>query len=149
MAAMTETRTWQLTIPAPAVMFTENTTAHWRKTGPAVKEWRAASFVYAQQAKLPKGLARVRLDIVLHFTDARERDALNLHKYVVKPLTDGLCRQRQVTVKGKVRVEPGYGLVPDDTPRFVDGPFVTIGEKVDKKRYPLGLAVVTITEVPS
>jgi hypothetical protein len=144
---MTATRVWQLVIPAPAVMYTENTTKHWRVTGPAVKAWREASFIYAQKAKLPKGLARVRIDVVLHFTDARERDALNLHKYVVKPIVDGLCRPRTVTTKRGVRVEPGYGLVADDTPRYVDGPYPTIGGRADRKTHPLGLAVVTITDL--
>jgi hypothetical protein len=147
MSAMTATRVWTLTIPAPAPMFTENTNKHWRVTSPAVKAWREASFLYATQAKLPKGLGRVRIDVALHFTDARERDALNLHKYVVKPLVDGMCRGRTVNAKKGPRVEVGYGLVADDSPRYVDGPFPTIGAKVDKKVYPLGLAVVTIAEV--
>ncbi len=147
MAAMTDLRTWQLIIPAPAAMFTENTTKHWRVTGPAVKAWREASFVYATKARLPKGLARVRIDVVLHFADARERDALNLHKYVVKPIVDGLGKPRTVTTKTGVRVEPGYGLVADDTPRYVDGPYPTIGAKVDKTVHPLGLAVVTVTDL--
>lgn len=147
MTAMTATRTWVLTIPAPAPMFTENTTKSRWVTGPAVKAWREASFVYATQAKLPKGLARVRLDVVLHCVDNRVRDALNLHKYVVKPLVDGLGRARTVNTKKGVRVEPGYGLVADDSPRFVEGPFPTIGEKVDKTVHPLGLAVITISDL--
>jgi hypothetical protein len=147
MAAATVTRIWKLIIPAPAVMYTENTTkSHW-VTSPAVKAWREASFVYAQQARLPKGLGRVRIDVQLHFTDTRERDALNLHKYVVKPLVDGLSRSRTVKTKKGFRVEVGYGLVPDDNPRHVDGPYPTIGAKVDKKVHPLGLAVVTIADL--
>jgi hypothetical protein len=147
MTAMTQTRTWTLTIPAPAVMYSENSRHHWRKTGPAVKAWREAAFLYARQAKLPKGLARVRIDVTLHFTDARQRDRYNLHRYVVKPLVDGLSRPRTVNGKTGVRVEPGYELIADDTPQFLDGPFITIGAKVDKKAYPLGLAVITITEL--
>lgn len=148
MTAVTEQRTWTLSIPAPAPMFTENTTKHWRVTGPAVKAWREASFLYATQAKLPKGLARVRLDVRLHCVDNRVRDALNLHKYVVKPLVDGLGRARTVTTKRGIRVEPGYGLVADDSPEFVEGPFPTIGPKVDRKVHPLGLAVITIADLP-
>ena len=142
-----ETRTWELTIPAPAKMLSENSRLHWRVSAPAVKAWREASFLYATQAKLPKHLGRVRLDVVLHFTDARERDSLNFHRYVIKPLTDGLCRPRTVNGKCGIRVEPGYQLVDDDSPRFLDGPFPTIGAKVDRKVHPLGLAVVTITEL--
>lgn len=147
MTALADLRTWTLTIPAPAKMFSENTSEHWRTTGPAVKAWREAAYMYAIQARLPKHLTRIRLDVVLHFTDARERDSLNYHKYVVKPLTDGLCRSRTVAGKNGVRVEPGYELVDDDSPRYLEGPFPTIGVKVDKKTYPLGLAVITITEV--
>lgn len=149
MNAVTDTRVWTLNIPAPAKMYSENTSAHWRVTGPAVKAWRGASFLYATQAKLPKRLARVRIEVMLHFTDARSRDTYNLHKYVVKPIVDGLGKPRTVNGKKGVRVEPGYELVADDNPRFVDGPFIEIGAKVDKKLHPYGLAVVTITEVAS
>lgn len=147
MSAVTDLRTWQLIIPAPAVMYTENTDKPWWVTGPAVKAWREASFLYATKARLPKGLARVRIDVMLHFTDLRDRDTLNVHKYVVKPITDGLCKARTVKTKTGFRVEPGYGLVPDDNPRYVDGPYPTIGGKVDKKQHPLGLAVVTIVDL--
>lgn len=147
MTVVTDTRVWTLTIPAPAKMLSENSRHHWRVTGPAVKEWRAASFLYATQARLPKHLARVRIDVELHFTDARERDSHNYHRYVVKPCVDGMCRPRKVNGKSGVRVEPGYELVDDDSPRFVDGPHITIGEKVTKAQYPLGLAVVTITDL--
>ncbi len=147
MSAVTAIRTWTLTIPAPAKMFSENTSEHWRKTSAAVKEWRNASFLFATQARLPKHLARVRIDVVLHFTDARDRDKYNFHKYVVKPLVDGLARPRTVNGRKGVRVEPGYQLVDDDNPRFLDGPFIEIGPKVDKKTYPFGLAIITIAEV--
>jgi hypothetical protein len=147
MAAMTVTRAWTLTINAPAPMYTENTREHWRKTAAAVKEWRAASFTYAHKAKLPTGLNRVRIDVVLHFTDTRDRDTLNLHKYVVKPLVDGLSKSRTVKTKTGVRVEPGYQLIPDDNPRHLDGPYPLIGAPVSKKDHPYGLAVITITDI--
>jgi hypothetical protein len=115
--AVTETRTWTLSIPAPAKMLSENSRHHWRVTGPAVKAWREASFLYATQAKLPKHLLRVRIAVELHFTDARERDSYNYHRYVVKPCVDGPCRPRTVNGKRGVRVEPGYELVDDDNPR--------------------------------
>jgi hypothetical protein len=144
---MTEARAWVLTFNAPAPMYSENSRHHWRKTGPAVKAWREASFLFATQAKLPKGLARVRIDVALHFTDARRRDRYNLHRYVVKPIVDGLSRPRTVNGKRGVRVEPGYELIPDDSPEFLDGPFITIGAKVDKRQHPLGLALITITDL--
>jgi len=137
--AMTDTRTWTLTIPAPAIMYSANTRVFWRRTYEARKEWREASFVYATKARLPKGLARVRIDVVVHFTVDRNRDNENYSPHVGKPIADGLAKPHHGA--------PGYGLIPDDTPEFLDGPFVTVGAKVDKKLYPLGLAVVTITDL--
>lgn len=136
---MTETRTWQLAIPAPAVMYSANTRVFWRRTYEARKEWRNASFLYATKARLPKSLAKVRIDVVVHFTVNRNRDNENYSPHVGKPIADGLAKPHGAA--------PGYGLIVDDTPEFLDGPFITIGAKVDKKTYPLGLAVVTITEI--
>lgn len=139
MTAVVETRVWTLTIPAPAKMFSANTRVHWRQTWAARKAWREASFLYATQTKLPRGLARVRIDVVVHFTVNRGRDNENYSPHVGKPIADGLAKRH-----GNA---PGYLLIADDTPEFLDGPFVTVGEKVTKARYPLGLAVVTITDL--
>lgn len=143
MTTVTEARTWTLTIPAPAKMYSANARVHWRRTYEARKAWRDAAFLYATQAKLPKGLAKVRIDIVLHFTVNRDRDNENWSPYVGKPIADGLGKPHQK----KAQTAPGYLLISDDTPEFLEGPFITVGEKVTKTEYPLGLAVVTITEV--
>lgn len=139
MTAVTQTRTWTLEIPAPAKMYSANTRAYWRRTYEAKKLWRDATFLYATQARLPKGLARVRVDVVLHFTVNRNRDDENWSPYVGKPIADGLAKPH--------RGAPGYLLVADDSSEFMAGPFCTVGEKVAKAQYPLGLAVVTITEL--
>jgi hypothetical protein len=45
-------------------------------------------------------------------------------------------------------VAPGYGLIPDDTGEFLDGPFVVAGVKVDDpKACPFGEIVVTVTDL--
>jgi hypothetical protein len=137
--AVTDTRTWTLEIPAPAAMYSANTRVHWRRTHEARKLWREAAFIYATQAKLPRRLARVRIDIAVHFTVNRGRDNENYSPHVGKPIGDGLAKPHGTA--------PGYLLIVDDTPEFLDGPFVTVGVKVDKKTYPLGLAVVTITDL--
>jgi hypothetical protein len=137
--AVTDTRKWTLEIKAPAKMYSANTRVYWRRTYEARKAWRDAAFLYATQAKLPKGLARVRIDVVLHFTVNRDRDNENWSPHVGKPITDGLAKPH--------RSSPGYLLIADDTPEYLDGPFCTVGPKVEGKRFPLGLAVVTITEV--
>lgn len=147
MTAMTDTRTWRITLPAPARMFSVNTTEHWRRTAEAKKLWREASFVLAQQAKLPKLLARVRIDVRLHFVDCAQRDTANFHPYVGKPIVDGLGASRTVTTKKGTRVEPGYQLIADDTPAHLDGPHLEIGEPVSRRDYPFGLVVVTITDL--
>lgn len=139
MNAMTETRVWTLEIPAPAKMLSANTRLHWRRIYEARKAWREAAFLYATQAKLPKGLSKVRIDVVVHFTVNRNRDNENYSPNVGKPIADGLAKPHNGA--------PGYLLVADDNPQFLDGPFVTVGPKVSGKTYPLGLAVVTITEV--
>lgn len=144
----TDLGSWVMELPAPAPMFSENTAAHWRVTRPAARAWRKASYDWATETSLPQHLVhRVRIDVVLHFGDVRERDSYNYHKFVAKPLVDGLCRPRTVNGRRGVRVEPGYQLVDDDSPRYLDGPFILIGEKVSRKQYPLGLAVATITEL--
>jgi hypothetical protein len=148
MTAPTTTRVWTLHIVAPAKMYSINSTVHWRRIYEARKTWREATFTLARQERLPKGLARVRIDIVLHFVDARPRDAANFHPTVGKPIVDALGKGRIVREKGKApRVEVGYELIPNDTPEFLDGPFITIGPPVDKRGFPLGLAVVTITDL--
>lgn len=147
MTAMTMTRSWTLLIPAPAKMFSANARDHWRVTSGAKKLWREAAFLYATQAKLPTRVGRVRIDIVLHFTINRARDDANFHPYVGKPIVDGLGRSRTVKAKNGVRVEPGYELIADDTPEFLDGPHITVGAKVPKADFPYGLAAVTITHL--
>lgn len=147
MTAVTEARTWTLGIRGPAQMYSTNTREHWRTTGTAKKAWREAAFIHAKKAKLPCGLDRVRIDIVLHFVDRKPRDAANFHPTVGKPLVDGLGAERFVTTKNGVRHEVGYRLIPDDTPQHLDGPHLTIGEPVSPKAHPFGLAVVTITDL--
>lgn len=49
---------------------------------------------------------------------------------------------------GKPIVAVGYGLIPDDTAEFLDGPFVVTGPKcADPKRTPFGEVVVTVTDL--
>lgn len=147
-AAVTATRVWTLTINAPARMYSINATDHWRKTSAAKKTWREAVYTYAVQAKLPKRLDRVRIDILLHFTDSRPRDTANFHPTVGKPCVDALGAGRVVRQKnGVMRTEVGYELIADDTPKHLDGPHLLIGAPVSKKDHPYGLAVITITEL--
>ncbi len=147
-------RQWMLTFPAPDRMLSANQRIYWRVRQGLTESWRGALAVHAKAANLPRGLARVRLDFVLRFADARtDRDALNYYGLTVKPAVDGLGPEfRQQITKGKragqVSYQPGHGLIPDDTPTHLDGPHIVLGPKVDApKRCPFGQVTVKITDL--
>ncbi len=140
--------TWTLTFPAPTAMISVNGNPHWRKTSPARKAFREAMFVHAKAAKVPVGLSRVRVDIVLRFPTGGRRDAGNYHGNVAKPLVDAIGPAINTVRGGKPVVAPGLGVIADDTAEFLDGPFLTLGPKVDDpKRCPFGQVVVTISDL--
>jgi hypothetical protein len=108
--------------------------------------WRETTVVLARNARLPKGLSHVQIDATLHFTTKHNRDAAN-YEPTLKGVIDGLCRDKtHINRKGKEVKAPGYGLIWDDTPEYLDGPFLRIGEPADKRQHPLGLLVLAITE---
>jgi crossover junction endodeoxyribonuclease RusA len=111
--------------------------------------WRVASFAAAHTAKLPTGLARVRIDAVAHFRGrAPVRDTANLAP-TLKAVVDGLGPERHYRWRGIMRHSVGYGLIPDDSDKHLDGPYWVIGEALQAKPYATaGQLVVTITEVP-
>lgn len=141
-------RTWTLRFPAPAEMLSVNGNPHWRRTSPVRKTWREAVFVHAKAAKLPVGLTKVRIDVLLRFPTNGRRDAANYHGNCVKPLVDAMGPPINTVRAGKPIVAPGYGLIADDTAEFLDGPFVRLGPKVaDPKACPFGEVLVTITDL--
>lgn len=142
-------RQWVLTFPAPEVMPSVNSgNQHWRRTAPIHKTWREAMFVHAKAAKLPVGLAKVRIDVQLRFPRAGRFDAGNYYTHVVKPCVDGIGPPIDKMRAGKRVVAVGYGLIADDTAEYLEGPFVTLGPKVaDPKRCPFGQVTVTITDL--
>jgi hypothetical protein len=146
-------RRWILTFPAPAKMLSANSRPYWRTARANAKEWREAVYLHAKAAKLPTGLRKVRIDFVLRFPTAAKHDAGNYYTTVVKPAVDAVGPQRIQQVKkgaraGQTVVEVGHGLIRDDTPEFLEGPFATVGPKVDdRKVFPFGQVVVTITDL--
>src|SRR5882762_1088488 len=68
-------RVWTLALRAPAPWLSANDTINRYTRAEYVARWRAAAFVAAAKAHLPKGLARVRIQPSLHFADHRKRDA--------------------------------------------------------------------------
>ncbi len=142
---------WTLTFPAPARMLSANGRLHWRAVAPVNKTWREATFIHAKAAKLPTGLARIRVDIELRFPTGGRRDSANYYT-AMKPVVDALGPQRVQVVKrgaraGQTVVEVGYGLIVDDTPEFLDGPFIRLGASGKRSGAPFGEVVVVITEL--
>jgi hypothetical protein len=128
-------------------MQTSNRREHWRAISRRRKAWRETAYWHAAAAKLPKGLARVRIDVELRFTTNRRRDAPNYYSDVIKPCVDALAPQKRVKSAKGERVEPGWGLIPDDTAEFLDLTAPRIGETVSRMDYPFGLVVLTITDL--
>lgn len=116
MSAVTDLRTWTIRFPAPAEWLSANK-RYKRRPDVAIRTWRAATSMYAVQAKLPRGLARVSVYATLHFTNARRRDAHN-YVLVVKSCIDGLV---------------DYGLIDDDDRRHLLWTAITEGAPVDKR----------------
>jgi hypothetical protein len=131
---------WTLTIPAVTPWLDANRRSgmHHMARHKAVKEWRQAAYWAAVQARLPKGLQRVRIVATLHFPTNRHRDHENYYD-AIKPVIDGLAAPRK---PGQV----GYGLIPDDTPEHL-APVVlnlVVGKPAGATRH--GLLVLEITE---
>lgn len=127
----TPARTWTLLIPAPAPLWSTNDS---HKKGPRAtsanrKLWRAAGYEAAQKASLPKGLARVRFEVVFHFQDQARRDALN-YSETAKPIIDSWGPpfiQKPTVKKPQGASAPGWSLIPDDTPQYLAGTELSIG----------------------
>lgn len=147
MTAATDTRTWTLAIPAPLAMKSSNSRDHWRAVSRNQRTWREAAYWRAAAAKLPRGLRKVRIDVTLHFTATRRRDAPNYYAGVIKPVVDALGPQRIVRSPKGVRTEPGWGLIPDDTAEYLDLTAPRIGQPVARGLHPYGLVVLTITDL--
>ena len=88
------------------------------------------------------------VEVTFHYRprDNRVRDPMNLVA-TSKPLVDALTpgRPASITRGGKVRQPvPGYGLVPDDNPEFVDDQRPVI-HRADKTKGPACWLALTIT----
>lgn len=141
--------TWTLEFDAPAEFLTANVALkkHWRVKQAITKAWRERAFRAAQQAHLPKGLRRIRIDVVLRFPTRRSRDLPN-YESALKPVVDGLGPQLVRNTKRGVEISVGYGLIPNDTPEYVDGPHLSFGEPLPRSPMPVpGRVLLTITDL--
>lgn len=145
---MTEPRTWVVIIPAPEPMKSANKRENVHATARSRKAWRETAYGRIAQAKLPRGLARVRVDVELRFPTGRRRDASNFSAAVIKPCVDALTpEQRKRNDDGSLRVERGWGVVADDSAGYVDLREPVIGPQSTDPRCPYGLVVLRVTDL--
>jgi len=121
-------RVWELVIPAPAPWLNANSRVDRRSQTKDRQAWRQAGATWAHSAKLPK-LGRAHLLAELRFVDNRHRDAHNLYPSL-KALVDGMVTD--------------YGLLPDDSHRYLIGPDLRVGTVCERG---FGELLLTITEL--
>lgn len=100
---------------------------YWRVTANITKAWKANAAEAATDADLPKGLTRIRIDGQVIKPRGGRYDAMNFYP-TAKAIVDGLV---------------AYGLVPDDSNQYVEGPFLTEGGKGEPA------VTLTISELPA
>ncbi|MFG1846717.1 hypothetical protein [Micromonospora carbonacea] len=127
----TDVRTWTLLIPAPVALWSANDS---HRHGPRASSanraaWRKAGYEAAQLHRLPRNLARIRLGFVFHFQTNHHRDALN-YADTAKPVIDAFGPpfvQAPTAKKPKGAAAPGWTLIPNDTPEFLESTSLAIG----------------------
>lgn len=143
---MTPPATWTLVVPAPAEFLTANFRGDkWAKAR-LVKTWRDTTYMLALAAKpkLPKGLGRVRIDAQLRLGTHRDRDMANWVD-AAKASVDALGPWFRRGGK-RPAFAPGYELIPDDSPKHLDGPHVRFGPDVPAgQREQLVLVITDLT----
>lgn len=98
-------------IPKLADWLNLNQKEHWAPRNKRVQAWRHGAHIYARQAKLPKGLSSVRIDVYVWKKTKVRYDPHNLMP-TLKPVIDGLV---------------DYGLLVDDSSEYLAGPFIHHG----------------------
>ena len=66
---------------------------------------------------------------------------------MIKPCVDALGPAINTMRGGKRVIAVGYGLIPDDTAEYLDGPHVLLGDPVRDKAMPYGQVILTITDL--
>lgn len=102
-----DSRTWTLSIPAPADFINVNKRYHWAAKAKLTKAWRKNTYFAALKAQLPEGLERVHIIATITRPTRRKYDVGNLAD-TAKACIDGLVSD--------------YGLLPDDDNAHLLGP---------------------------
>jgi crossover junction endodeoxyribonuclease RusA len=124
-------RSWTVTIPAPAPWLNANQRVDRRRQAGTVRAWRDAAHLLAKAARVPK-LYRVALTAELRFGDKRRRDTPNYYP-TIKAAIDGLV---------------DAGVLDDDEDSLVVELTIRPGPQLDRKPYgPAGQLLLTVREV--
>lgn len=145
----TQLRAWTIHLVAPTRFLTMNDRRPGKVKNGDVRQWRDAVVTACRRARLPKDVARrVRIDITYRFAGPPPvRDFHNINA-TSKACADGLTPHRIVQTKTGPQIHIGYGLIPGDTNRRVDGPYNHLGDPLPAKPYgPRGEVTMTITEL--
>lgn len=149
-------RSWTLVILAPCEWITANklNNRHNRFSRARLTlSWRLAIVECCRAGKLPSGppewVDYFRVDAIARFKGrppVRDRDNL---RPTLKAAIDGLTPARNVTRNGKTFNVPGWGLIPDDSDKYLAGCDIVIGEplaRTTQTDHP-GLLYLTLTEL--
>lgn len=152
MTAPVASKPWQVRIPAPHKILSYNQDQGKAKSAHK-RAWREGAYGRIQDAHLPKGLTRVRIDIEIRFPSVANRDEPNYHPTVAKPIVDALGPERRTRLgDGSIRLDRGYGVIANDNGQFMhctDCPHITFGDPIGRAdpRWPHGYVVLTITDL--
>lgn len=140
-------REWSFRFEPPADWVTPNdrTQHRWDRNRP---QWRATSATLAQRHKLPKGLTRARIDIVI--APPHEKHDRSAFSLTCKAIVDGLGPPffRKPSGKSKGAAAPGYGLISNDGRKRLDGEHLHLIDPAPP-RGRIAVYVVDLAEVPS
>jgi hypothetical protein len=148
--AVGDLRIWRITLAAPCPLWSANDAHRASKyaTADIRKKWRTLTFNTLTALKLPTGLARVSFDLAFHPVIDNRRDALN-YADTAKPIIDAFGPpfiQKPTTKKPGGAFAPGYNLIPDDTPQYVEDNTLAFGDLwqdvITRPGWPLTLADV-------
>lgn len=120
----------------------------------AKKAWRLAAYLAYQQARLPRGLPCVYIEVEFRFPDRTHRDPSN-YELTVKPIIDALQPEKSGVRYNPAKkrrlpfVDKGWGVIPGDDPRYVvRGPELAIGEPLGRTNPVKGMVILHIKPFP-
>lgn len=103
----------KVSLPWTSPPLSMNDRGHWASKANKTRATREATMWAAKTARLPRAVHHVTVQLHYRPRDNRRRDTDNLVA-TLKPICDALAAG---TTKN-----PGYGIVPDDTPQYMSKP---------------------------